>query len=71
MVTLQLTKNKSFNVLLLMSGRSNSVGCASAWYADGRGFDPHALRIFGHEQLSTVLPLIQEGKLPVTCVLAK
>ena len=48
--------------------------CASAWYADGRGFDPHvrqnilSLR-FGHENNSTAilsLPLIQEGQLSVT-----
>ena len=23
------------------AGRGSSIGCASAWYADGRGFDPH------------------------------
>ena len=23
------------------AGRNSSDGCASAWYADGRGFDPH------------------------------
>ena len=55
-------------------GRGSSIGCASAWNADGRGFDPHvrqnilSLR-FGHENNSTTilsLPLIQEGQLSVT-----
>ena len=55
------------------AGRGSSVGCASAWYTDGRGFDPHARQHFfaenGHEIISTVmlsLPLIQEGLLSVT-----
>ena len=36
------------------AGRGSSVGCASAWYADGRGFDPHvrqhsfAENFYGH-----------------------
>ena len=56
------------------AGRGSSIGCASAWYADGRGFDPHvrqnilSLR-FGHEKISTTilsLPLIQEGQLSIT-----
>ena len=53
-------------------GRGSSVGSASVWYADGRGFDPfwqHAFVEFGHEIISTAilfLPLIQEGQLSVT-----
>ena len=56
------------------TGRRSSIGCASAWYADGHGFDPHvrqnilSLR-FHHEKISTTilsLPLIQEGQLSVT-----
>ena len=54
-------------------GRGSSVGCASAWYADGRGFDPHVRQHsfleFGQEIISTTilsLPLIQEGQLSVT-----
>ena len=56
------------------AGRGSSIVCASAWYADGRRFDPHvrqnilSLR-FGHENISTTilsLPLIQEGQLSVT-----
>ena len=50
------------------------IGCASAWYAESRRFDPKvrqnilSLR-FGHEKNSTTilsLPLIQEGQLSVT-----
>ena len=56
------------------AGRGSSIGCAFAWYADGRGFDPHvrqnnfSLR-FGHEKISTTipsLPLIREGQLSIT-----
>ena len=43
---------------------------ASAWYADGRGFDPHVRQYpfveIGHEIISTAilaLPLIQKGQL--------
>ena len=59
---------------MYVAGRGSSIGCASAWYVDGRGFDPHvrqnilSLR-FGHENVSTTilsLPLIQEGQLKVT-----
>ena len=50
------------------------IGCVSAWYAEGRGFDPHVQQNvlsqgFGHEKISTTilsLPLIQEGQLSVT-----
>ena len=53
---------------------SKTSGCPSAWYADGRGFDPHVRQNilssrFGHEIISTTilsLPLIQEGQLSVT-----
>ena len=55
------------------AGRGSSVGCASAWCADGHWFDPH-VRIYsfvevGHEIISTVilsLLMIQEGQLSVT-----
>ena len=40
-------------------GRGSSVGCASAWYADGRGFDPHVRQSSfvenGHEIISTTI----------------
>ena len=56
-----------------MAGRGSSVGCASAWCADGRGFDPHVWKYsfvaVGHEIISTVilsLLMIQEGQLSVT-----
>ena len=56
-----------------LAGRGSSVGCASAWYADGRGFDPyvrqHSFVEIGHKIISTAilsLPLIQEGQLSVT-----
>ena len=49
------------------------IGCASAWYADGRGFDPHVRQHsfveIGHEIIFSAilsLPLIQEGQLSVT-----
>ena len=52
------------------SGRSSSVGCASAYR---RGFDPRARQIsfmeIGHEIISTAvlsLPLILEEQLSVT-----
>ena len=57
----------------MYAGRGSSIGCASAWYADGRGFDPHARQHsfgeFGHEIIPTAilfLPLIQEEQLSVT-----
>ena len=50
------------------AGRGSSVGSASAWYADGRGFDPHiqqhSFMEFGHEIISMAilsLPLIKKG----------
>ena len=58
----------------MSAGHGSSIGCTSAWYADGHGFDPHvrqnilSLR-FGHEKISATilsLPLIQEGQLSVT-----
>ena len=55
------------------SVRGSSVGCASAWYADIRGFDPHVRQhsfvAIGHEIISAAilsLPLIQEGQLSGT-----
>ena len=48
------------------AGPGSSVGCASAWYSDGCGFDPrvrqHSYVEIGHEIISTAilsLPLIQ------------
>ena len=61
---------------IFVAGRGRSIGRASAWYADGRGFDPlvrqHSFMEIGHEIISTAIlsrPLIQEvalstGKLP-------
>ena len=55
--------------------RGSSIGCASAWYADGRGFDPHVWQNilswrFDHEKKSTAilsLPLIEDqGQLSIT-----
>ena len=50
-----------------------AVARSDAWYADGRGFDPHIRQPsfveIGHEIMSTAilsLPLIQEGQLSVT-----
>ena len=60
------------DLTILPSGRS--VGCASAWYADGHVFDSqirqHSPVETGHETAFTViisLPLIPEGELSVTC----
>ena len=51
----------------------SSLGSASAWYADGRGFDPrvrqHSFIEFGYKIISTAilsLPLVQEEQLSVT-----
>ena len=42
---------------MVKAGRGSSVGCASAWYADGRGYDPHvrqhSFMEIGHEIVST------------------
>ena len=50
----------------------SSIGCTSAWYADGRVFDPqvrqHSFVKFGREIISMAilsLSLIQEGQLSV------
>ena len=55
------------------AGRGSSIGCASARYADGRGFDHHVRQHsfveIVHEIISTAirsLPLIPEGQLLVT-----
>ena len=52
------------------AGPGSSVGCASAYDADGRGFDSrvrqHSFVENGHEIISTAilsLPLIQVGQL--------
>ena len=52
------------------AGLCGSVGCASDWRPEGRGFDPgrgqqHSFMEIDHEIFSTVilsLPLIQEGQ---------
>ena len=50
----------------------SSIRCASAWHADGGGFDPlvrqHSVVEIGNEIISTAilsLPLIQVGQLSV------
>ena len=52
------------------AGHGSSIRCASAWYADSRGVDPHVRQQsfveIGHEIISTAVlsfPLIQEGQL--------
>ena len=69
-----ISENMSIIYSMYKAGRGTSIGCTSAWYADGGGIDPHvrqnilSLR-FGHETVSTTilsLPLIQEGQLSVT-----
>ena len=59
--------------VICWAGRGSLVGCASAWYVDGRGFHPHILQHsfveIDHEIISTSilsLPLIQEGQLSIT-----
>ena len=56
-----------------IAGLGSSVGCSSAWYADGLGFDlhvrQHSFVEIGHEIISSAilsLPQIQEGHLSVT-----
>ena len=43
--------------IILCTGPASSVGCASAWYADHRGFDhparQHSFEEIGHEIIST------------------
>ena len=58
---------------MIIAGCGSSVGYTSAWYADGRGFDPHVWQHsfveMGHKIVYTAifsLPLIQEGQLSVT-----
>ena len=65
----------SLSLIIFGAGRGSSVGCASAWYAGGRGFDPqirqHSFVEIGHEIISTAnlsLPLVQERQLSVTGV---
>ena len=60
-------------LLTEQTGCGSLVGCASARYADSRGFDPqvrqHSFMEIGHEIISTAilfLALIQEGQLSVT-----
>ena len=38
---LNVSNVSKFVVKYGIAGRASSVECASAWYADGRGFDPH------------------------------
>ena len=62
-----------FLILSTKCCRGSSIGCASAWFVDGRGFEPHVRQHsfveIGHEKNSMAilsLPLIQEGQLSVT-----
>ena len=55
------------------AGLASSVGCASAWYAEGGEFNPlvwqHSFVEIGHEIISMAilsLPLIHVGQLSVT-----
>ena len=67
---------KYFEAIILsifISRPGSSAGCASAWYADGRGFDPpvrqHSFMKIGQKIISTAilpLPMIQVGQLSVT-----
>ena len=63
----------NFTVMVIYQVTASSVGCACAWYADGRGFDPpvqqHSFMEIGHEIISIAvlpLPLIQVRQLSVT-----
>ena len=67
-------RDKESRLYIVSAGHGSSMGCASALYVDGCGFDPHMrqnilLLRFGHEKISTTilsLQLIQEGQLSVT-----
>ena len=61
-------------VLFMYAGHGSSVGCMLDWLSGGREFaapvQPHSFVEIDHEIFSTVilsLPLIQKGKLSVTC----
>ena len=58
----------------LVAGRPSSVGCASAWYADGRGFDhphirQHSFVEIGHEKkfIGHSLPSDDSRRAVVSC----
>ena len=68
-----VTNEELYTTYLLSHVRGRSIGCASAWYADDRGFDPtarqHSFLEIGREIISRdilFLPMIQEGQLSVT-----
>ena len=52
------------------AGRGRLIGCATAWYVDGLGFDPHVRQHsfveFGHEIISTAIFSLQDVQLSVT-----
>ena len=41
-----IISRRHLTVTSQIAGRGSSIGCASAWYADGRGFDPQVRRTF-------------------------
>ena len=65
---------KIAHIIVSQAGLGGSVGCASDWRPEGRGFGPrrgrqHSFVEIDHEIFSTVilsLPLIQEGQLSVS-----
>ena len=69
-----LNTSPLMSLYLFSTGRSSLVGCASTWYADGCGFDPHVrhhlfVKIWPWHHFhwhSPPLPLIQVGQLSVT-----
>ena len=67
-------ENALFVIMSVDARLGSSVGCALDWRSGGREFAaavrPHSFVEIDHEIFSTVilsLPLIQEGKLSVTC----
>ena len=45
-ITFAITSRRILTVTSQIAKRGSSIECASAWYADGRGFDPHVRRTF-------------------------
>ena len=66
-------KKPALSTSFITAGCGSLIRCASPWYADGCGFDPHVRQNsfvkIGNELISVAilsLPLIQEGQLSVT-----
>ena len=50
-IILTIISRRNLTITSQIAGRGSSIGCASAWYADGRGFDPQVQRTFFRRDL--------------------